>query len=123
MAQKSTEPRGFPLSSPVSLGLLIHSATLYPYTGTVNSVKTYGAAVNLTQVRFTSVKQDAMTSLGEMKNDKFKMTFDSANSAPSGTLFKVNDKIVYGTSTLAVRAVTTSYSSDLDPHHQEVSLV
>lgn len=111
------------MSNPISLTILTHSATLYPYTNTVNSVKTYGTAVNLTQVRVRSVKQNAMTSLGEMKNDKFLLTYDCVNSLPLATTFKAQDKIVYGASTLAVRAVTTATGDGDTPHHYEVSLV
>lgn len=107
----------------MSSAILTHSATLYPYTGTVNSVKTYGAAVNLTSVRVRSVKQVGMTSLGEMKNDKFLLSFDCVNSAPFGTTFKANDKIVFGTSTLAVRAANPCPGDSDAIHHWEVSLV
>lgn len=111
------------MSSPISPAILTHSATLYPTTGVVNSVRTYGAAVNLTSVRVRSVKQTAMASLGEMKNDKFLLTFDCVNSVPAGTTFKANDKIVYGSYTLAVRAAIPATGDSSAVHHWEVSLV
>ena len=111
------------MSSAIPRRLLVHSASLYPYTGTVNSVKTYGASVAMKFVRFEPVKQNAMTSLGEMKNDTFVMVFDCRNSTPVGTTFKTNDKIVFGTSTLAVRKVASGVDDTSSAHHLEVSLV
>jgi len=64
-----------------------------------------------------------MTSLGDMKNDKYKMFFDCANSAPSGTEFKKDDKIVYGSLTLFVRATENPKALGTAIHHWEVSLV
>lgn len=111
------------MSRPISRSLLVHGATLAPYTGTVNSVKQYGTAVTLTHVRMQPVKQTAMTSLGDMKNDKFLMFFDCKNSAPSGTTFKTLDKITFGGQVLAARMVTPCYGDSPDVHHYEVSLV
>lgn len=107
----------------ISKGILSESATLYPYTGTVNSGKTYSATVSLTNVRFVSIRQNAMTSLGDMKNDKYKMYFDCANSAPIGTTFKKDDKIVFGSLTMFVRAVENPKGMGTAVHHWEVSLV
>jgi len=107
----------------ISKSILSESATLYPYTGTVNSVKTYSATVSLANVRFVSIRQNAMTSLGDMKNDKYKMFFDCVNSAPSGMTFKKDDKIVYGSLTLYVRAVENPKALGTAVHHWEVSLV
>jgi hypothetical protein len=107
------------MSEPISLDLLIHSATLYPcVTG-----GTFGTAVSLINVRFRSVRQNAMTSLGEMKSDLFTMVFDCANSGPSGTTFKNKDKIVFGAFTLYVRKVTQSDGDTVGSHHFELSLV
>lgn len=111
------------MSSAIPRRLLVHSASLYPYTGTVNSVKTYGALVALKFVRFEPVKQNAMTSLGEMKNDTFVMVFDCRNSTPVGATFKANDKIVFGSTTLAVRKVASGIDDTANVHHYEVNLV
>jgi hypothetical protein len=106
------------MSRPISPALLIHSATFYSYLGTPGS---FGAAVSLVGVRFRSVRQNAMTSLGDMKSDLFTMLFDCANSGPAGTTFKPKDKIVYGSFTLYVRKVTQGDGSAA--HHYELSLV
>jgi hypothetical protein len=64
-----------------------------------------------------------MTSLGDMKNDRFKMFFDCVNSAPVGTVIKKDDKIVYGSLTLFVRSVEPCKALGSTVHHYEVSLV
>lgn len=111
------------MSSPIPRRLLVHSASLYPYAGTVNSVKTSGEPVGLKFVRFEPVKQNAMTSLGDMKNDSFVMVFDCRNSSPPGTTFKADDKIVFGRSTMAVRKVASGVDDTSSAHHYEVNLV
>lgn len=111
------------MSNPIPRRLLIHSGTLAPYTGTVNSLKTYGAAVTLEHVRFDPVKQNAMTSLGDMKNDRFTLFFDCVNSRPAGTVPAVGDKITFGTLALFARKVTPCYGSTPEVHHYEVACV
>ncbi len=111
------------MSSPIPRRLLVHSATLNPYAGTVNSVKTYGAAMALKFVRFEPVKQNAMTSLGEMKSDRFVMVYDCKNSTPSRTTFKANDKITFGNYVMAVRKVADGIDDTPNVHHFEVNLV
>lgn len=111
------------MSSTISRRLLPHKGSYAEYTGTVNSVKTYAAAVDLGFVRFEPVKQNAMTSLGDMKNDRFLMFYDTVNSRPLGLAFNVLDKIVFGSSTLTVRKVTECYGDSNGIHHYEVNLV
>lgn len=112
------------MSSAIPRRLLAHSATLHRYDKTVNSVKTYfSPAIDLKFVRFEPVKQNAMTSLGEMKNDTFVMVFDCRNSTPVGTTLKTNDKIVFGSITLAVRKVASGVDDTSAVHHYEVNLV
>jgi len=111
------------MSNPIPRRLLVHSGTLTPYAGMVNSVKTYGAAVALTFVRFEPVKQNAMTSLGDMKADRFTMFFDCVNSRPAGTVPAVGDKIKFGTIELSARKVTPCYGSTPEVHHYEVACV
>lgn len=111
------------MSNPIPRRLLIHSGSLAPYTGTVNSVKTYGTVATLSFVRFEPVKQNAMTSLGDMKNDRFVMFFDCQNSLPAGTVPAINDKITFGAIILSVRKVTPCYGNTPAVHHYEVSCV
>lgn len=111
------------MSNPIPRRLLVHSCTLTPYAGTVNSVKTYGTAVALTFVRFEPVKQNAMTSLGEMKNDCFTLFLDCVNSRPAGIVPAMGDKITFGTLVLSVRKVTFCYGSMPEVHHYEVACV
>jgi len=111
------------MSNPIPRRLLVHSGTLAPYAGTVNSIKTYGTAVALSFVRFEPVKQNAMTSLGEMKSDRFIMFFDCKNSLPAGTVPAIGDKITFGALVLFARKVTPCYGSAAAVHHFEVSCV
>lgn len=111
------------MSNPIPRRLLVHSGTLAPYTGTANSAKTYGTTVTLKNVRFEPVKQNAMTSLGEMKNDRFLMFFDCKSSLPAGTVPAVNDKLTFGAIVLLARKVTPCYGNTPEVHHYEVSCV
>jgi len=105
--------------------VLNQAATLYPFVSTsAGNVKTYGTAVSLSSIAMFPAKQNAMTSLGEMKNDLYFMVFDSANSLPAGTTFKMKDKIVFGSVNLEVRKATPQ--PDLTTgltHHWELNLV
>jgi hypothetical protein len=111
------------MSQPISLTVLTHSGTHYPYTGTVNSVKTYGTANSLTAVRFNPVKEHANTSLGDQRNDKFNFVYDCVNSQPSGVTFIKDDKFVFGGMTLIARRVKPCYAGGTEIHHWEVSCV
>lgn len=63
--------------------VLIHSATYAHYTGTDRSgEKTYGAEQTLQFVRFEVSKQNALTALGDQKNDRYTMYYDCENSLP-----------------------------------------
>jgi hypothetical protein len=105
--------------------VLNQAATLYPFVSTsAGNVKTYGTTVSLTNIAMFPAKQNAMTSLGEMKNDLYLMFFDSATSLPVGTTFKIKDKIVYGSINLEIRKATPL--PDLTTggvHHWEINLV
>lgn len=107
----------------IPVRLLPHSGTYEPYTGTVGSVKTYGALVTMYRVRFEPVKQNAMASLGDMKNDRFLLIYDCQNSQPGGLAFKVNDRITYVGMTLVVRKATPFFAGSNDVHHYEVNCV
>lgn len=111
------------MSSPIPRRLLPHSASFASYAGTVGSVKTYSTAVDMSFVRFESAKQNAMTSLGEMKSDRYLLFIDCVNSRPLGIVPKVLDKVVFSGATLAARKVTACYGDNAEVHHYEVNLV
>ena len=106
-------------------GILYQAATLYPFVSTTSgNVKVYGTTASLSNIAMFPAKQNAMTSLGEMKNDLYLMVFDSANSLPAATSFKVKDKIVFNSQNLEVRKATPQ--PDLttgQTHHWELNLV
>lgn len=111
------------MSKAIPVRLLPHNATLEPYLGTVNSLPNYGPAVTLLHVRFEPVKQNAMTSLGDMKNDRFLLIFDCLNSLPAGTVFAIKDRITFNGATLSARKVTPCYGDSAAVHHYEVNCV
>lgn len=112
------------MSNPIPRTLLQHSATLYQYTGTVNGADQFGTAVSLGHIYVEPAKQNAMTSLGDSKNDTFRIWFDRVNSTPTGQTFKVKDKIVYDGLTCRIRKaqpIKPATSNVL--HHWELNLV
>lgn len=120
--QAQESPGRFTMSRQIPRNLLPHTGKYAPYNGTVSSVKTYGTEVDLLYVRFEPVKQNAMTSLGEMKNDSFIMFYDPVNSSPS-IVPKINDKITAFGVARVVRKVTTLFTQSSTVHHYEVNLV
>ena len=101
---------------------LIHSATYSHYTGTDRSgEKTYGAEQTLQFVRFEVSKQNALTALGDKKNDRYTMYYDCENSLPAGITFSAGDKVTYGSEALEVR--TANLYSAFSAHHWEIQLV
>ena len=102
--------------------VLIHSATYAHYTGTDRSgEKTYGAEQTLQFVRFEVSKQNALTALGDQKNDRYTMFYDCENSLPAGITFSAGDKVTYGSEALEVR--TANMYSAFSVHHWEIQLV
>lgn len=108
------------MSRPIPRRLLVHSATLEPYAGTVKSVRTYGTAVELSRVRVDPVRRNAMTSLGDAKSDAYVLFFDAVNSLPAGTEFHVNDRITFRGESLSVREVAQLSGDSAAVHHWEV---
>jgi hypothetical protein len=110
---------------PIPRVVLNQSATLYPFlTTSAAGVKTYNTAVSLSCMAVFPIKQNAMTSLGEMKNDLYLMIFDSANSLPAGTTFKKKDKIFYGSENIEIRKAEPIYDLTTGAvHHWELNIV
>lgn len=111
------------MSAPIPRRLLPHNAKYKPYSGTVSSVKQYGEEVDLEFVRIEPVKQNAMTALGDMKNDRVNLFYDCVNSRPIGLEFKVNDVVTFGGVAYTVRKTAPIYGSGTAIHHWEVACV
>ena len=108
---------------------LIHGCIYYKRTG----VNEYGEAqyeqtgtddddnplygLSVMYVRCEPIKESAMRSLGEMKDDKLRLFYDFRNSSPTTLTISPLDKIVFNGVDYIVRQVL-----DFSPHHIEVTL-
>jgi hypothetical protein len=111
------------MGSPIPRRDLPHTAILEAFIKTVASKSTYATPAAVSFVRFEAAKKNAMTSLGDMKNDSYVLYIDRVNSLPKGTTVKVKDRITFGAEVLIVREVSPKYGRDAEPHHWEVALV
>jgi len=113
------------MSEPISLDVLVHSATHYARTGEDSfGNPTWSETSNdLTRVRVSRAKQTLVTSLGEAKSDKLTLIYDCVNSLPAGIAFGERDKIVYGAQTFYVREVYDPSGDASTPHHYRLALV
>lgn len=107
--------------APIPAYLLIHSATLKNVTTDMYGDKTY-IETPLIKVRFEATKSALYGSNGEDSADKYIMFFDLQNSSPSGTDFKVLDKITFDGEDFTIRTVNKLYD-DTCLHHFELALV
>ena len=113
------------MSEPISLDVLVHSATHYAKTGEDSfGNPTWSETSNdLTRVRVSFTKRVLLTSLGEAKNDIATLTYDCTNSLPVGVTFGERDKIVHKGATYYVREISPP-SGDADAaHHYRLALV
>jgi len=109
------------MSKPIPRNLLIHSATLKHVTGRdVYGVETFTTS-NLSYVRFEPKIKTILSDLGEGKNDKYLMIWDSTNSLPQTAVFANLDKIVYDGVELTIREVFKA-SDERALHHLEIYL-
>lgn len=111
------------MSSPISEGLLVHSATLNPKSSEDdygNPVS--GTPVNLTKVRVSRVRYSPVTATGESVNDRLILHFDCMHSLPAGTTFKEGDTVTYNSVTYKVREVGTPSGDESSIHHYRVVL-
>lgn len=110
--------------SPIPRSLLPHTATLKKATGVdARGKPTYADDVTLNYIRFETARKNALTALGEQRNDLGVLFFDMQNSLPAGTTFAVNDQVIFEGRTFTVREVTPEYTVYGNPHHYEVALV
>jgi len=109
--------------SPIPRSLLPHTATLKkPGEPDARGKVTYTEST-LNYIRFETARKNALTALGEQRNDLGVLFFDMQNSLPADTTFDVNDQIVFGGRTFTIREVTPEYTVHGSPHHYEVALV
>lgn len=110
------------MSRPISIGLLIHSVTYEKYKGTVASKRTYDTALTVVRVRMEPVKRNTSGNLGEGKDDRFTMFYDSVLSCPKGLTFVPQDRVTFLGETLVVREAKPCFASGSGIHHWEVFL-
>lgn len=110
------------MSSPIPRRLLPHTAILEPFDKIEGSVPTYLAAVTLTFVRCEPVRHNAMTNLGEARNDKLTLFYDPKTSRPAGLVPTKKSKVTIDGVAYQVREVVPCYGSGPSVHHYEVAL-
>lgn len=109
------------MSQPISRRLLPHLITVDRYLRTDGGKSYYDPVpVTLTWVRVEPVKQTAQKSLGEMKNDRFKIFVDRVNTYPQAFELKAKDRVTFNGTQVFVRAVEPLYGTDAAVHHWEV---
>lgn len=113
------------MSEPISLDVLVHSATHYQKNGEDSfGNPTWSTTPNsLSRIRVSVVKQTILTSLGEAKNDKLTLIYDCTNSLPKGVTFGERDKITYDGHDYIVREVIGPSGDASAPHHYRLALV
>lgn len=74
-------------------------------------------------VRFETAKKNALTALGEQRNDEGVLFYDEVSSVPTGVVFTPGDKVVFHGVSYVVRDVSSEYAERATRHHQEVYLV
>ena len=112
------------LYSQIPRSILPHTASLKKLTGIDSRGNaTYATAVDLNYVRLEVARKNALTSLGEQRNDSMVLFFDVINSLPAGTEFAINDVVTFGGRDYTVREAVAEYTVYGTPHHYEVALV
>lgn len=104
--------------------MLPHTVTLTKKTGVnTKGQPTYSAPVTIRFVRYETAKKNALTALGDQRNDTGLLFYDERNSVPSGVVFTPGDKVSFGGASFVVRDVSFEYADLATKHHQEVALV
>lgn len=111
------------MSEPISEGLLVHTATLTPSGGEDDyGVPIAGTPITLTKIRVSRVRFNPVNTLGESKDDKLTLIFDTVYSQPSGTTFKEGDKVTFMGVDYFVRECSFPSGDSAGVHHYRVAL-
>ena len=107
------------MARPIPRRLLIHTVTLSSVTG----VDMYGTetvtTTTINRVRLEPVDRTALSSYGEVKDDKYLMFWDATHS--TAATFSQLDKVMYNGVVLTVREVFRA-SDEKGLHHLEIYL-
>lgn len=96
----------------IGRSLLVHSATYTPQGAPdADGNVTPGTAVTLEQVRVQMAKQNAMTALGDAKDDELYLYFDCKLSKPIGQTFEVNGVVTFSSVDYRIRRVEPHYAT------------
>jgi hypothetical protein len=110
------------MSSPIPRRLLPHTATVERYIGTNKNGPVYGEPIDLENIRVVPVKQNALSSLGDAKNDRFLVFIDCKNSKPVQFVLAIKDRLTFQGQVMAVRTISPFYGTGREVHHYEVRL-
>lgn len=108
---------------PIPKKLLVHSAMLYKMIEEDRWGKSHLDA----GIALEKIKMEPSTQIVRDKNNAeiqlaATLFFDCKNSRPKGTVFQVDDIIVFNGMRFQVKTIETLYA-DTTPHHYEVGLI
>ncbi len=110
------------MNRPIPRRLLIHSATLKRRTGIDQYQQPEYTDTDLSYIRVEPTARQALTSEGEMSQDRAILFYDLRNSMPSGQSFGKGDAIDWNGEQYTIREYQTLYTVAGTPHHLEVAL-
>lgn len=130
------------MSSPIPRRLLPHTVTVERYISTAKSGPVYRDSIEFQNVRVEPVKQNALSSLGDAKADRFLLFIDCKNSLaiphyPTGDSLptdselpvdglgfipSIKDRVTFQGQAMVVRTITPFYGSGQAVHHYEARL-
>lgn len=109
---------------PISMKLLIHTATVKTITGKdADRNPTYSEEIELQNVRVSHKNGVTLTDKGYVKTDTMSLLFDCVNSLPKGFIPEENQIITFEANEYTTRTVTACYGDSNIVHHYEVELV
>jgi hypothetical protein len=97
--------------------------TIDRYAGNTKAGPSYGAQEDLYFVRVEPVRHNALSSIGDAKNDRFLVYIDAKNSQPEGFIPGIKDRVTFQGQTMTVRTISEFTGSGGEIHHYEVRLV
>lgn len=111
------------MTSPIPRNVLTHTATLKKRASVdARGKATYATGVSLFYVRIEKAKKNALTALGEQKNDSLILFYDLVNSYPLAQTFTPMDVVTYNGQDYTVRECVEEFSDMGTAHHYEVAL-